>query len=162
MWEKIPRNGINYVLYVKARMVDIQIIFLHQPRKHIMQTPESYWHYCWSLLCGIPDSKVHQANMGPTWVLWAPSGPMNLAIRDTISDKSSYGSFRNMYVAWLKKYSILWNKYRSFYTIFTMKRLMKPCLYSGLPLKDMCIHNGYWFRRADIYINVYQIYYSKN
>ena len=35
----------------------------------------------------IPDSKVHWANMGPTWVLSAPDGPhvgpMNLAIRDT-------------------------------------------------------------------------------
>ena len=34
----------------------------------------------------IPDSKVHGANMGPTWVLSAPDGPhvgpMNLAIRD--------------------------------------------------------------------------------
>ena len=33
-----------------------------------------------------PDSKVHVANMGPTWVLSAPDGPhvgpMNLAIRD--------------------------------------------------------------------------------
>ena len=33
-----------------------------------------------------PDSKVHGANMGPTWVLSAPSGPhvgpMNLAIRE--------------------------------------------------------------------------------
>ena len=34
----------------------------------------------------IPDSKVHGANMGPTWVLSAPDGlhigPMNLAMRD--------------------------------------------------------------------------------
>ena len=34
----------------------------------------------------IPDSKVHGADMGPTWVLSAPDGPhvgaMNLAIRD--------------------------------------------------------------------------------
>ena len=34
---------------------------------------------------GYPDSKVHGANMGPTWVLSAPEGlhvgPMNLAIR---------------------------------------------------------------------------------
>ena len=33
-----------------------------------------------------PDSKVHGANMGPTWVLSSPGGPhvgpMNLAIRD--------------------------------------------------------------------------------
>ena len=37
----------------------------------------------------IPDSKVHGANMGPTWVLSAPGGPhvglMNLAIRDVIA-----------------------------------------------------------------------------
>ena len=36
----------------------------------------------------IPDSKVHGANMGPTWVLSAPDGPhvgpMNLAIWDII------------------------------------------------------------------------------
>ena len=34
---------------------------------------------------GVSDSKVHGANMGPTWVLSAPDGPhvgpMNLAIR---------------------------------------------------------------------------------
>ena len=34
----------------------------------------------------IPDSKVHGANMGPTWDLSAPDGPhvgpMNLASRD--------------------------------------------------------------------------------
>ena len=34
----------------------------------------------------IPDSKVHGANMGPTWVLSAPGGshvgPINLVIRD--------------------------------------------------------------------------------
>ena len=36
----------------------------------------------------IPDSKVHGANMGPTWDLSAPDGPhvgpMNLAIWDLI------------------------------------------------------------------------------
>ena len=36
----------------------------------------------------IPDSKVHVAHMGPTWVLSAPggphAGPMNLAIRDIL------------------------------------------------------------------------------
>ena len=37
-----------------------------------------------------PDSKVHGANMGPTWVLSAPGGPhvgpMNLAIRVMLSE----------------------------------------------------------------------------
>ena len=36
-----------------------------------------------------PDSKVHGANMGPTWVLSAPDGPhvgpMNLAIKDGLA-----------------------------------------------------------------------------
>ena len=36
-----------------------------------------------------PDSKIHAANMGPTWVLSAPDGPhigpMNLFIRERIS-----------------------------------------------------------------------------
>ena len=39
-------------------------------------------------LLTIPDSKVHWANMGPTWTLPAPDGPhvgpMNLAFRDII------------------------------------------------------------------------------
>ena len=42
-------------------------------------------HLC-VITCNIPDSKVHGANMGPTWVLSALDGshisPMNLAIRD--------------------------------------------------------------------------------
>ena len=37
-----------------------------------------------------PDTMVHGANMGPTWVLSAPDGPhvgpMNLAIRDADND----------------------------------------------------------------------------
>ena len=41
-----------------------------------------------------PDSKVHGANMGPTWVLSAPDGPhvgpMNLAIGESLSDISQY------------------------------------------------------------------------
>ena len=36
-----------------------------------------------------PDSKIHGANMGPTWVLSAPGGPhvgpMNLAVRASLS-----------------------------------------------------------------------------
>ena len=45
--------------------------------------------YYWFLVVEIPDSKVHGANMGPTWVLSAPDGPhvgsMKLAIREVIS-----------------------------------------------------------------------------
>ena len=41
-----------------------------------------------------PDSKVHGANMGPTWVLSAPDGPqdgpMNLAIRAAVEDTKQH------------------------------------------------------------------------
>ena len=41
-----------------------------------------------------PDSKVHGANMGPTWVLSAPDGPhvgpINLAIRVLIEQKHDF------------------------------------------------------------------------
>ena len=52
--------------------------------------------YCISVV-PIPDSKVHGANMGPTWVLSAPDGPhadpMNLAIRDGKNDCLCWVSF---------------------------------------------------------------------
>ena len=44
----------------------------------------------------VPDSKVHGANMGPTWVLSAPDGPhvgpMNLAIRGKLSQNLAFFS----------------------------------------------------------------------
>ena len=43
-------------------------------------------------LCLVPDSKVHGANIWPTWVLLAPVGPhvgpMNLAIRGVFSQST--------------------------------------------------------------------------
>ena len=42
----------------------------------------------------LPDSKVHAANMGPTWVLSSPDGPhggpMNFAIRAYPSKSELY------------------------------------------------------------------------
>ena len=49
-----------------------------------------------------PDSKVHGANMGPTWVLAAPDGPhvgpMNLAMRAYMAECD----IRITEVAWMK------------------------------------------------------------
>ena len=49
----------------------------------------------------IPDSKVHGANVGPTWVLSAPEGPhigpMNLAIRDLTSIGNCIVKIRRAY-----------------------------------------------------------------
>ena len=50
---------------------------------------ESVVHPGSSRMANCPDSKVHGANIGPTWVLSAPDGPhvrpMNLAIRVLIT-----------------------------------------------------------------------------
>ena len=55
------------------------------------------------------DSKIHEASMGPTWVLSAPGGPhvgpMNLVIRDGLSDTHSKGSG----FEWVTQYSLLNN-----------------------------------------------------
>ena len=69
-------------------------IFIENTNKVIIQmkvnTVFAYRHQsiCRHNVDNHPDSKVHGANMGPTWVLSAPDGPhvgpMNLAIRATI------------------------------------------------------------------------------
>ena len=51
-----------------------------------------------------PDSKVHGANMGPTWVLSAPddgphAGPMNLANREYLNGSHWFNSLNSMYVS---------------------------------------------------------------
>ena len=47
----------------------------------------------------IPDSRVHGANMGPTWVLSAPNGPhvgsMNLVIRDNTRLRLVFWSYES-------------------------------------------------------------------
>ena len=58
-----------------------------QHREHIASSKRDYYAVL-ELPNNHPDSKVHGANMGPTWVLSAPDGPhigpMNLAIRANI------------------------------------------------------------------------------
>ena len=52
----------------------------------------------------VPDSKVHGANIGPTWVLSAPDGPhvgsMNFAIR---------GATTNVEIVWLAVWQTMTN-----------------------------------------------------
>ena len=47
-----------------------------------------------------PDSKVHGANMGPTWVLSAPDGPhigpMNIAVKELKLYSGNPGVYRGM------------------------------------------------------------------
>ena len=87
---------------------DNKITFLRLPK--LFKALESYW------LKRYPDSKVHGANMGPTWVLSAPDephvGPMNFVIWVHITENWELscfdanfvitGSTGNFHNKWLK------------------------------------------------------------
>ena len=67
-------------------------------RPQWVQTGLTSSHFC---LTKIAHSKVHVANMGPTWVLLAPGGPhvgpMNLAIWECSLARTTFLSFQDMH-----------------------------------------------------------------
>ena len=67
-------NSITYTRHCSTLLINWNIVLV--PVK-----------WFWTI-CGYSDSKVHGANMGPTWALSAPNGPhvgpKNLAIRVTL------------------------------------------------------------------------------
>ena len=73
----MPRFTKLLVRYNHAAATLLSVFTRLTSGKHSYVVPR--YHYT-------PDSKVHTANMGPTWVLSAPDGPhvgpMNLVIRD--------------------------------------------------------------------------------
>ena len=87
------------------------------PWKHVFRKCLSYQidsfegtcNYDWRMLIWhTPDSKVHGANLEPTWVLSALDGlhvgPMNLTIRDCISGEIQWFvdlSIRQQHISWL-------------------------------------------------------------
>ena len=86
LWWKHQRKCLSWPLtnqYLKGGffrfLPSIQLICSHRQVKL-----NQVYKWC-SVYHNIPDSKVHGANMGPTWVLSAPDGPhvgpINLAIR---------------------------------------------------------------------------------
>ena len=86
-------------------------------------------HISWSpLVQTYPDSKVHGANMGPTWVLSVPDGPhigpMNLAIRvltSTVDVSTAYSPLRwvSSYQIW-KKIGVKWHMQSFIFHSFLM------------------------------------------
>ena len=52
------------------------------------------WISAWDIIDGNPNSKVHVANIGPTWVLSAPDGPqvgpMNLTIMEYLRNMLTF------------------------------------------------------------------------
>ena len=59
-------------------------VFMNGMSRVILGHPSRNMHLIWLAVEYNPDSKIHGANMGPTWVLSPPDGPhvgsMNLAI----------------------------------------------------------------------------------
>ena len=82
-------------------------IFWNTKNKHNREMCQYCFFIHWT--SSIPDSKVHRANMEPTWVLSAPDGPhigpMNLVIRGmlcfAIATPAMLGACRYMY-KWLE------------------------------------------------------------
>ena len=76
--------------YCEFRLSGLIIFLKHrldQPTLMICMYKHLNWFYGqYNRIHNIPDDKVHEANMGPTWILSAPDGPHvgsnNLAIRD--------------------------------------------------------------------------------
>ena len=75
-----------------------------------------------------PDSNVHGANMGPTWVLSAPDGPhvgpMNLAIRIAIpiAPSKSIGAGQKLIYELPHCYSVL----------YILPHMYHECMWSGM------------------------------
>ena len=94
-------------IHRKDAWVDVYVICKENRRSTNMSY---HWYVCVldSISCVNPDSKVHGANMGPTWVLSAPDGPhvdpMYLVIREITLSLSNYaGSIRRIAgVEWIK------------------------------------------------------------
>ena len=77
--------------------------------------------WLWNDICAIPDSKVHGANMGPTWFLSAPDGPhvgsMNLAIRDITHQSYSNPDAISMPSCAYVKFQDVWGYFKPDQTI---------------------------------------------
>ena len=84
-------------------------------------------------LITFPDSKVHAANMGPTWVLSTPGGPhvgpINLAIKvdiyNGIQDSCPPDSLSHTNRPWPYPRPTDWQR-----NILSAQGLQKGCLYS--------------------------------
>ena len=75
LWLRYMASTLGYVMFIRVWHLHVCV----------WSAAEKLWLQ-WSK--HIPDSKVHGANMGPTWVLSAPDGPhvgpINLVIRDVM------------------------------------------------------------------------------
>ena len=112
----------------------------------------SYIHWPYFMFLGVayPESKVHGANMGPTWVLLASDGPhvgpMKLAIRVLFiyhlptkykwSLKHLHNSWDEVYVAW-KEFHL--SVYGSNYLKQNRSMQMGMCKYWMKLLQFMCL-----------------------
>ena len=87
-------------LIIDAMLNDCELVMKYDAMDFSLYWLRLLWLVAWrqqviagtsvSLISHIPDSRVHGANMGPTWVLSAPDGPhvgpMNLAIEESIKN----------------------------------------------------------------------------
>ena len=85
-----------------------------------------------------PDSKFHEANMGPTWVLSDPDGPhvvpMNLAIRASVFSKKPFVTLNQL--LWTSRtcgqcslWQWSWGCFKNTYELLNLRALKISILY---------------------------------
>ena len=72
----IGSQGCNYnQIWIKKAKSFFQKIYLKKSRNTFSHFVQVQLRWLSFLGWDFPDSKVHEANMGPTWVLWATDTP---------------------------------------------------------------------------------------
>ena len=97
VWTQTKYFG-NFIVsccqYTEGHIISLYQFMKRKHHKNIITFRAMYTSLCFLKSNHNPDSKVHGANMGPTWVLSAPDGPhvgpMNLAIRVVLRLSPSY------------------------------------------------------------------------
>ena len=78
-------TSIVVLYHIKCKKRSIYSTVVFRNNESYRRLHHRMWFNVKTCLFLYPDSKVHGANMGPTWVMWASDGPhvgpMNLTIR---------------------------------------------------------------------------------
>ena len=113
-----------------------------------------------------PDSKVHRANMGPTWILSAPDGPhvgpMNLATRvSSIRKMSSYHLsilvLRDPALcnAWIRRPLLPKEMFRTIHSrVFAKQKIHHADVSLDVPLSDFFHRLREWLKHKFIFDRV--------
>ena len=100
---------VHYIIFVAMSLTDL-----------VQYLSTWYWYFTAFQIkaVGIPDSNVHGAKMGPSWVLSSTSephvGPINIAIREFSFWREGFSTCYSSLLLWAPSISLPDNSYISF------------------------------------------------